>query len=106
MTETSLAGENAASVLPPTPDGENASQAALSRAPSNLCAQCGEDFGSLGAFDKHQDVSYKREPVIICRDPESIGMHQDRHGRWRLDGGGYWGAASADGTGEQTQVTT
>jgi hypothetical protein len=88
-----LAGENTDPVLLPTPTDENAAPVSLSRAPANLCKQCGNDFGSLGAFDKHQDVSYKREPVIICRDPESIGMHQDRHGRWRLEGNGYWSAS-------------
>lgn len=63
---------------------------------SNGCKQCGRDFGGLGAFDKHQDVDYKRQPVIICRDPATLGMHQDGNGRWRMESTGtpFWRTAA------------
>lgn len=71
--------------------------------PVNMCTVCDRDFGGLTAFDRHQDVDYKRSPAVICRDPEELGMHQDKHGRWRMDGGGYW-TGPQDGTAVQPQA--
>lgn len=56
----------------------------------NECALCHRMFASLASgFDKHQDVDYKRDPVIICLDPATVGLHQDARGVWRGEGG-YW----------------
>ena len=46
----------------------------------NGCAVCHAQFGSLKAFDKHQDVDYARSPAVMCRTPEGLGLVQDGHG--------------------------
>jgi len=48
----------------------------------NGCAVCHAQFGSLKAFDKHQDVDYARSPTVMCRTPEGLGLVQDGHGVW------------------------
>jgi hypothetical protein len=48
----------------------------------NVCVRCRRDFTSLIAFDKHQDVSYKRVPAVECKDPAAIGLVQNAAGRW------------------------
>lgn len=47
------------------------------------CAQCGEKFTSLTAFDRHQDVDYKRKPIVVCRPPADAGLVRGDDGRWR-----------------------
>ena len=47
-----------------------------------MCARCRRDFSSLGAFDRHQDVNYKRRPAVECKDPAEIGLIQNAAGRW------------------------
>ncbi len=78
----------------------------------NLCTSCGEDFGSVSAFDKHRigkypqtgpaEYSERLEQGLIspeedwrseprfgrrCRTTEemhALGMRKDARGRWRL----------------------
>lgn len=59
--------------------------------PRNCCAKAGKDFhcslchrsfSSLENFDHHQNVSYKRQPPVICRDPAGMGLVQDYKGVW------------------------
>jgi hypothetical protein len=47
-----------------------------------LCGLCGVTFTGMGLFDAHQDVSYKRDPVIICRPPAGLGLAQNARGTW------------------------
>lgn len=47
------------------------------------CAGCHQTFSGMGTFDKHQDVNYDRVPVILCRDPRSLGLVPDHTGVWR-----------------------
>ena len=58
----------------------------------NLCRGCGEDFGSVSAFDRHRvgrhahDWSPERLDGRRCLDVdelEALGWHQDSRGRWR-----------------------
>ena len=46
------------------------------------CALCGRKFSGLTTFDAHQDVDYKRQPRVICREPSEIGMKLNGHGLW------------------------
>jgi hypothetical protein len=46
------------------------------------CGLCGATFTGVTLFDAHQDVSYTRRPVIICRDPVALGLAQDPRGTW------------------------
>ena len=46
------------------------------------CAVCHHTFGGLTLFDAHQDVDYTRKPVIVCRDPASLGLAQNDRGLW------------------------
>lgn len=46
------------------------------------CSPCGRKFTGLTAFDKHQDVDYKRTPAVRCIDPATLGMSQDGRGFW------------------------
>lgn len=48
----------------------------------NMCTGCGQDFGSLSAFDHHQRWV---NGTLTCRDPAASGMHRDSHGRWRTE---------------------
>lgn len=48
----------------------------------NQCGGCGQDFGSLSAFDRHQRWV---NGTLICLDPDILVMHRDAHGRWRQD---------------------
>jgi hypothetical protein len=59
----------------------------------NLCPTCGEDFGSVSAFDKHRlgnheyVLSEERPDGRRCLTPEEMqgrGMKKDKRGRWRL----------------------
>jgi hypothetical protein len=64
----------------------------------NQCAGCRREFSSLSAFDRHQDVSYKRVPAVLCRDPRDAGLSQRKDGRWSLPPGAAsraWCAARA-----------
>lgn len=46
------------------------------------CGACEREFTGLTAFDKHQDVDYMQQQAVICRDPATLGLVQDRNGRW------------------------
>ncbi len=46
------------------------------------CGACGLKFTSLAAFDRHQDVDYRRDPPVRCLDPETIGLDLNSRGRW------------------------
>jgi hypothetical protein len=46
------------------------------------CVLCGATFTGMGLFDAHQDVNYKRQPVIICRPPQALGLAQNARGTW------------------------
>ncbi len=48
------------------------------------CHPCGREFTTLAAFDRHQDVDYARRPVIVCRDPATVGLQQNAAGRWHF----------------------
>lgn len=65
----------------------------------NLCRACGEDFGSVAAFDEHRigddEFTFRegldRDPVRYdgrrCLAPdemEAAGWKRDRWSRWRL----------------------
>jgi hypothetical protein len=58
----------------------------------NLCRRCGEDFGSLSAFDAHRVGRHdylwspEREDGRRCLDVDELeraGWHRDSCGRWR-----------------------
>ena len=75
-----------------------------------LCTACGEDFGSVGAFDAHRvgkhaydfaeglDMEPPREDGRRCLDAGELvaaGWHKDKRGRWRQPvraGGRSWDA--------------
>ena len=46
------------------------------------CGACGREFTGVASFDKHQDVNYMRRPTVICLDPATVGLAEDRNGRW------------------------
>ena len=48
------------------------------------CSPCGRVFTTVAAFDRHQDVDYKRAPRVICRDPATTGLVQNAAGRWHF----------------------
>ncbi len=76
----------------------------------NICSACGEDFGSLSAFDAHRlgkypqtgpseylerlrlgltDADWTPDQGRRCLEPEEMlskDWHQDRNGRWRTRG--------------------
>ena len=63
----------------------------------NLCTVCGEDFGSLSAFDRHRTGRYGHpyseehpDGRRCLNKPEmrAAGLHQDSAGRWRLQARG------------------
>lgn len=62
----------------------------------SLCARCGRTFLNLTAFDKHQDVDYKRIPIVICMDPANLGLVQDEIGLWGTPEGHARRAADAE----------
>lgn len=52
--------------------------------PLNLCAQCGEDFGSLALFDRHM-VGKPGDRRRGCLTPEQMtakGWRKGARGRW------------------------
>jgi len=64
----------------------------------NLCRRCKQDFGSVSAFDAHRvgkhaytfQEGLAMEPVrwdgrrcLGTDELETLGWHQDTHGRWR-----------------------
>jgi hypothetical protein len=64
----------------------------------NLCRSCGQDFGSVSAFDRHRVGKHAftfteglrldppREDGRRCLDTDELalaGWHRDSHGRWR-----------------------
>ena len=58
----------------------------------NLCRACGEDFGSVGAFEAHRVGKHaylwspEHEDGRRCLDKEELtelGWHRDDHDRWR-----------------------
>jgi hypothetical protein len=51
------------------------------------CSLCGVTFTGIGLFDAHQDVDYRREPVIICCPPVALGLAQDARGSWGTPAG-------------------
>ena len=48
------------------------------------CAPCGREFTTVAAFDKHQDVDYRRRPAVACLDPATVGLTRDGRGRWHF----------------------
>jgi hypothetical protein len=63
----------------------------------NLCTACGQDFGSLSAFDRHRTGNYayayseEHPDGRRCRNEDEMraaGLHQDSRGRWRLQARG------------------
>jgi hypothetical protein len=71
----------------------------------NLCIACGQDFGSLGAFDAHRVGSHAYTYSAYHRDgrrclpPEELRARnwtRDRHGRWRRPSDGAPWALSQD----------
>lgn len=46
-----------------------------------ICARCGRTFTGLTAFDRHQDVDYKRKPPVLC---DVTGLVRQSSGRWGL----------------------
>lgn len=48
----------------------------------NQCARCGEDFGSLTAFDAHQKWSYGETATLICLSPSELGLVKSSRGCW------------------------
>jgi len=48
------------------------------------CPKCHREFTSLTAFDKHQDVDYRRPhaDIVRCQGPASVGLVIGRGGRW------------------------
>lgn len=40
----------------------------------NLCRTCGEDFASLGAFDRHRTCSFSPNDTRRCLDEDE--MHE------------------------------
>jgi hypothetical protein len=67
----------------------------LALAPANGCRRCGQDFGSVSAFDAHfENPAAPRsldgtEGGFVCLVGDELkakGMHRDKFGRWRKDG--------------------
>ena len=58
----------------------------------NLCRLCGEDFGSVSAFDRHRTGKHElnwpeHEDGRRCMDEEEMAaasMELDPRGRWRI----------------------
>jgi len=46
------------------------------------CPLCGREFTTMTAFDRHQDVDYKRTPNVRCVNPAAVGLVQNERGRW------------------------
>jgi hypothetical protein len=46
------------------------------------CGQCRAVFSGLGLFEAHQDVDYRRKPVIICAPVQGLGLVQNARGTW------------------------
>ena len=84
---------------PPTPNDPR-----FPRKPANGCSACGQDFGSLSAFDAHltgrhaylYSEGLKLEPPVEdgrrCFDVEELtekGWNQDSRGRWRQPGASF-----------------
>jgi hypothetical protein len=44
------------------------------------CGGCHRVFWSVSAFDRHQMLS--GDGKVICRDPATLGMVQNRQGMW------------------------
>lgn len=45
-----------------------------------VCLACGDGFGSLGAFDKHQKFNSRGD--VVCVDPATVGMERNAGGWW------------------------
>jgi hypothetical protein len=73
---------------------------------ANGCARCGEQFGTLEQFDRHQDVDYGRNPVIVCRTPVSMGLVRDVHGVWQTPAGLAARQASRQNAGSRLRSRT
>ena len=64
----------------------------------NLCRVCRQDFGSVGAFDKHRVGKHAYKFSIDQPDGRrclhhselsDAGWKQDTHGRWRMPSGDF-----------------
>lgn len=51
------------------------------------CCLCGENFSTVGNFDKHQD---RRGDKIVCLDPTTLDMTQNKYGVWVQAGETDW----------------
>ena len=67
----------------------------LALSPANGCRRCGQDFGSVSAFDLHfENPAAGREldgtpdgfRCLVGQELREKGMHTDKFGRWRRDG--------------------
>lgn len=47
-----------------------------------ICTQCGETFGGVTAFDKHQKLSGEH---TICINPKAVGLTRGKRGYWIMD---------------------
>jgi hypothetical protein len=57
----------------------------------NLCTSCGEDFGSVSAFDAHRVGSY--EHLVSHQHPDGrrcLTADELRERGWKPDGRGRW----------------
>jgi hypothetical protein len=54
--------------------------------PVSLCFACGRVFGGVEGFDRHRRGGFFQVGETgsgrFCADPASLGMVQDRKGRW------------------------
>jgi hypothetical protein len=57
------------------------------RGADHECGQCHVVFQGLGLFERHQDVKYTRDPVIICKTPSMLGLVQSPRGVWHTPEG-------------------
>lgn len=50
----------------------------------NLCAACGQSFGGLTDFDKHQKWTYRQRErsIVVCTPAADMGMVLNAAGVW------------------------
>jgi hypothetical protein len=53
----------------------------------NLCVECGEDFGSLSAFDKHRRGNADERYCLSVSEFENHDLVKNKRGTWSIGKG-------------------